>query len=77
MPKLPNADRAVVDLGKLRDYSLNPLHEVGKHKARVPSAGPRAHDRRRRMAARNHPAGGARRGSVGRAGLALRPQVCG
>src|SRR5438105_964759 len=35
MPKLPNAERAVVDLSKLRDYSLNPDHEVGKHKARV------------------------------------------
>jgi hypothetical protein len=35
MPKLPNAERAVVDIGKLRDYSLNQEHEVGKHKARV------------------------------------------
>jgi hypothetical protein len=35
MPKLPNAERAVVDLSKLRDYSLNLEHEVGKHKARV------------------------------------------
>lgn len=33
--KLPHADRAVVDIGKLLDYSLNPLHDVGKHKARV------------------------------------------
>lgn len=33
--KLPNADRAVVDLEKLRDYSLNPNHPKGKHKARV------------------------------------------
>ncbi len=33
--KLPNADRAVVDTGKLRDYSLNSQHEAGKHKARV------------------------------------------
>ena len=33
--KLPNAERAVVDIAKLRDYSLNPLHESGKHKARV------------------------------------------
>ena len=33
--KLPNADRAVVDTAKLRDYSLNPSHPVGKHKARV------------------------------------------
>src|SRR5205085_616104 len=33
--KLPNAERAVVDIAKLRDYSLNPAHDVGKHKARV------------------------------------------
>jgi hypothetical protein len=32
--KLPNGDRA--DLGtKLTDYSLNPLHRHGQHKARV------------------------------------------
>src|ERR1051325_3603167 len=35
MPKLPNSERAVVEIGKLRDYSLNQEHEVGKHKARV------------------------------------------
>ena len=29
------ADRAVVDIAKLRDYCLNPDHEDGKHKARV------------------------------------------
>ena len=33
--KLPNPDRALVDLAKLRDYCLNPDHEDGKHKARV------------------------------------------
>jgi hypothetical protein len=33
--KLPNADRAVIDIEKLRDYSLNPNHPKGKHKARV------------------------------------------
>lgn len=33
--RLPNAERAVVDLRKLVDYSLNKQHEVGKHKARV------------------------------------------
>jgi hypothetical protein len=33
--KLPNGGRAVVDIVKLRDYCLNPLHEDGKHKARV------------------------------------------
>lgn len=32
---LPNAQRAVVDIAKLRDYSLNPRHPEGKHKARV------------------------------------------
>ncbi|PYS64145.1 MAG: hypothetical protein DMF74_07890 [Acidobacteria bacterium] len=35
MAKLPNAERAVVDIRKLRDYSLNPEHNEGKHKARV------------------------------------------
>ena len=35
MPKLPNAEQAEVPLEKLRDYSLNPLHDEGKHKARV------------------------------------------
>src|SRR5438128_8269025 len=33
--KLPNAERAVVDIRKLRDYCLNPLHDDGKHKARL------------------------------------------
>lgn len=33
--KLPNAENAVIDIAKLRDYSLNPNHPVGKHKARV------------------------------------------
>jgi len=33
--KLPNSQRAFVDLTKLRDYSLNPEHESGGHKARV------------------------------------------
>lgn len=32
---LPNADRAIVEIAKLRDYCLNPNHEDGKHKARV------------------------------------------
>lgn len=32
---VPNADRAVVDIRKLRDYCLNPLHDEGKHKARL------------------------------------------
>jgi hypothetical protein len=33
--QLPNSDRAVVEIEKLRDYSLNPNHPVGKHKARA------------------------------------------
>jgi len=33
--KLPNADRAVVDIVKLRDYCLSPDHPRGRHKARV------------------------------------------
>ncbi|MFQ5770948.1 MAG: DUF6883 domain-containing protein [bacterium] len=33
--KIPNADRAVVDIRKLRDYCLNPMHDEGKHKARL------------------------------------------
>ena len=33
--KLPNPHKAVVEIEKLRDYSLNPNHPVGKHKAKV------------------------------------------
>ena len=33
--KLPGAEQAFVDLGKLRDYALDPVHPEGKHKARV------------------------------------------
>ena len=32
---LPNADKAVIDLHKLKGYCLNPEHPRGKHKARV------------------------------------------
>lgn len=32
---IPHADRAAVDVRKLRDYCLNPFHDEGKHKARV------------------------------------------
>jgi hypothetical protein len=32
---IPNADQAVVDIRKLRDYCLNPEHDDGKHKARL------------------------------------------
>jgi len=33
--KLPNAEQAVVDVKKLRDYCLNVHHPRGRHKARV------------------------------------------
>lgn len=33
--KLPNGERAVVDIAKLRDYCLSPDHPRGRHKARV------------------------------------------
>ena len=33
--KLPGAERAVVDMAKLRGYCLNPSHPRGRHKARV------------------------------------------
>ena len=33
--KLPDAQHAVVDVNKLRDYCLNPLHPRRRHKARV------------------------------------------
>lgn len=33
--KLPNPDRAIVDIAKLRTYCLNPEHPRGRHKARV------------------------------------------
>ncbi|NOT53418.1 MAG: hypothetical protein HOP18_02325 [Deltaproteobacteria bacterium] len=32
---LPNGERAIVDLRKLRDYCLNPDSPKGRHKARV------------------------------------------
>ena len=33
--KLPNSHLAIVEITKLRDYSLNLKHESGGHKARV------------------------------------------
>ncbi|SRR6266511_3885143 len=33
--KLPNGERAIVALDKVRDYCLNPCHRVGGHKAHV------------------------------------------
>jgi len=35
---LPNADKAIVSMEKLREYCLNASHERGGHKARVFSA---------------------------------------
>ena len=32
---IPNAENAIVDIRKLRDYCLNPEHRTGKHKARL------------------------------------------
>jgi hypothetical protein len=32
---IPNAEKAVVDIRKLRGYCLNPEHDDGKHKARL------------------------------------------
>ncbi len=33
--KLPNGERAIVDIEKLRGYCLNAQHPRGRHKARV------------------------------------------
>jgi hypothetical protein len=33
--KLPNGERAIVPIEKLRDYCLHPTHRVGSHKAHV------------------------------------------
>ena len=33
--KIPNAEKALADIRKLRDYALNTTHRVGKHKARL------------------------------------------
>jgi hypothetical protein len=35
MPKLPHGERTVIEIEKLPEYSLNPMHPRGKHKARV------------------------------------------
>ncbi len=32
---IPNAENAIVDIRKLRDYCLNLEHDEGKHKARL------------------------------------------
>lgn len=33
--KLPNAERAVVDMAKLREYVLSETHPVGHHKSKI------------------------------------------
>lgn len=33
--QLPGGENAVVEIAKLREYCLNPLHPRGRHKARV------------------------------------------
>ncbi len=33
--KLPNPERAIVEIDKIAGYCLNPEHSEGKHKARV------------------------------------------
>jgi len=33
--RVPNGERALIDPSKLRDYTLNPTHRVGTHKARL------------------------------------------
>lgn len=33
--RVPNAERALIDMSKLRDYALNPSHRVGGHKTRL------------------------------------------
>jgi hypothetical protein len=32
---IPNAELAIADIRKLRDYCLDPTHDDGKHKARL------------------------------------------
>jgi hypothetical protein len=33
LARLPNAEKAVIDSGKLKDYILSPVHPVGRFKA--------------------------------------------
>ncbi len=35
MARLPNSDRAILEIRKIEDYCLNPAHPRGRHKARV------------------------------------------
>jgi hypothetical protein len=32
---LPHSDRAILDIRKIEDYCLSPVHPRGRHKARV------------------------------------------
>ncbi len=33
--RLPHSDRAILDIRKIEDYCLSPMHPRGRHKARV------------------------------------------
>lgn len=35
MPRLPSHNTAILEIRKISDYCLNPLHPRGRHKARV------------------------------------------
>jgi hypothetical protein len=35
MAPIPNSDRAILEIGKIKDYCLSPEHPRGRHKARV------------------------------------------
>ena len=35
MPSVPNFKKAILDIRKIEDYCLNPIHPRGRHKARV------------------------------------------
>jgi hypothetical protein len=35
MAQVPNAERAILDIRKIAEYCLNPMHPRGRHKARV------------------------------------------
>ena len=35
MARLPNSERAILDIRKIEDYCLNPQHPRGRHKARL------------------------------------------
>ncbi len=35
MARVPNAERAILDIRKIAEYCLSPVHPRGRHKARV------------------------------------------